>query len=75
MQQFKLQIEAAIGVARPMWQSLGGQLKLQPTRCNANPYKLGTPDAMQHTQQAHKHPSSALKIIETLKPKRNPKFI
>jgi len=29
-------------------------------------YKLSTPEAMQHIQQAQKHPTSALKRIETL---------
>ena len=29
-------------------------------------YKLSTPDTMQYTQQAQKHPTSALKRIETL---------
>jgi len=37
-------------------------------------YKLGTPDANQDTQQAQKHPTSALKRIETLETHKNPKF-
>jgi len=85
MRQFKLQIEAAIGVALPSWHFLSGQLSRKPitkhqfccrslnrqiedqwSKINSIAYKLSSPDAMPHTQQAQKHPTSALKRIETL---------
>ena len=47
----------------------------QRSKINANSYKLSTPGSNQTTQQAQKHPTSALKRIETLEIHRNPKFI
>ena len=45
---------------------LGCTIEDQWSKIKPNLYKLSTPEANQDTQQAQKHPTSALKRIETL---------
>jgi len=56
------------------WRDANRVIEDEELKINQICYKLSTPDAMQHTQQAQKHPTSALKRIETLEIHRNPKF-
>ena len=56
------------------WRRPDCMIEDQGSKINSNPYKLSTLDSNQETQQAQKHPTSALKRIETLEIHRNPKF-
>jgi len=56
------------------WKAQNHSIEDQRMEINPIHYKLSSPDAMPYTQQAPKHPTSALKRIETLEIHRNPKF-
>jgi len=48
------------------WMKHSRLIEDEEPKIKAIGYKLSTPDAMHYTQQAQKHPTSALKRIETL---------
>ena len=57
------------------WRDANRVIEDEELKINQICYKLSTPDAMQHTQQAQKHSSSVKRSIETIETQRKLRFI
>ena len=57
------------------WRDANRVIEDEELKIKQIPYKLSPPASNQSTQQAPKHPTSALKRIENLEIHKNPKFI